>query len=129
MVIQVDILIYVYMALCACMLVFNAVYVGRRRWWSRRPRQNGKWKRISPEKYGKRGLPDKKQERYLKGNLSGPASLMVFNEGSFGAAQRKLAGKLIVDSEQPGNIYKNRQVLYERPSGGAILLCLYDLAV
>lgn len=81
MVIQVNILIYVYMALCACMLVFNAVYVGRRRWWSaRRPRQNGKWKEFLLKSMENGGLPDKKQERYLNRKLSRPASLMVFNK-------------------------------------------------
>lgn len=36
MVLQVNLLIYAYMALCACMIVFNIIYVGRRRWHLRR---------------------------------------------------------------------------------------------
>lgn len=36
MVLQVNLLIYAYMALCACMIVFNIIYVGRQRWRLRR---------------------------------------------------------------------------------------------
>lgn len=79
MVLRVNILIYMYMALCVCMLAFNAAYAGRRKWADlHRPHKIRKWK----ERIGnliESGQPmNQKEDRELMKKLARPTQLSLF---------------------------------------------------
>ncbi|MBU9745352.1 HEAT repeat domain-containing protein [Lachnospiraceae bacterium ASD3451] len=79
MVLRVNILIYMYMVLCVCMLAFNAAYAGRRKWSDlHRPGKIKKWK----ERIGiliESGQPvNSKETKELMKTLAKPAQISLF---------------------------------------------------
>lgn len=80
MIIRVDRLIYVYLALCACLLLFNLAYTGRRRISDiRNPFRSKVWKAYL-EKLTLEDAVTEKQEKKLKRRLSYISNLEAFQE-------------------------------------------------
>ena len=80
MIIRVDRLIYVYLALCACLLLFNLAYTGRRRISDiRNPFRRKVW-RTYLDKLTQENTITEKQKKELKRRLSHVSGLEAFQE-------------------------------------------------
>lgn len=83
MVLQVNLLIYAYMALCVCMLIFNIVYVSRARWHSyknpRRVKKYREWMEICIRDPSEALVYEFKKKIWNR-ELKRSASLLLFEE-------------------------------------------------
>lgn len=86
MVIRVDRLIYIYMALCACLLLFNLAYTGRRKLQAaRNPGREKWWQEYLEELMLKNTAVDRQK---LERRLSRPSGLLAFQEAYISIRQR-----------------------------------------